>query len=195
MEHPYDLLPHHRYMPSTRRQHVVNMTHNVKNVSGINTTITIDVKNKLQRFWRSAEGNLTAIIDETFPPIMARVTSRITSTIELDKEDARYLSSPAGAHLLVHNILRYFNLTTLSELVELETQVSLCLHNAASSAKDEGYQAIDAAVVIEVATIDTYDEEDAVWSTNVASNVAAPASGSSIKALLSQVFDNEDSSD
>ncbi|KAJ8624309.1 hypothetical protein MRB53_032839 [Persea americana] len=121
---------------------------------------------------------------------MDRVTSRITTTIELDKEDAKCLFSPTEGHLLIHSLLSYFNLTTLGELAELETRISLCRHNAASTANDEGYRAIDAVRVIEVATVDRYDGEDAVWSTNA----AAHALRYSIKALPSQVFDNGDSS-
>lgn len=54
---------------------------------------------------------------------------------------------------------------------------------------DEGYNAFEADVILEVATVDTFDEEEVALATGV-----APRSRSSIEALPSQDIDDGDSS-
>lgn len=140
------------------------MTHKFKSIRGTKITVNIDFKNKQQRFWRSHEGDVTTITDATFLPRLFPFSSFLTYELE---DNAKELWSPVKRHSLIRQLIVLFRLTSLDVLAELETQLSLCLLNAVSTANDEGYGAFCADVVLEVATVDTYDEEEVALATIV----------------------------
>ncbi|KAJ8638493.1 hypothetical protein MRB53_012760 [Persea americana] len=142
--------------------------------------------NKHQRLWRSIEGDVTTIADKTFPfPHLAGIFSGLL----IRKYDASSLCSPIKRHAIIRMIFFHMNLSSLDEdeLAKLETHFSLFLLNAMSNSNKEGYKTIDASVELELATVDTYDEEEVAW----AFGLPEPASIASIAALPSQVFHDE----
>lgn len=166
------------------------ITHDVKNIKEAKTTIIIDVKNTHQRFWHSAEGNVTLTEDMPFPPFVLSTFPHSTSIWELVGERAECLWSPTERDSLIHDILSSFRLTSLSELANLEAEVSLGVFNLFSTSKDEGYNAINVMVFIEVSTVDTYDEVEVAWAMRESMIVTNPAPRSSIEALVSHVLDD-----
>ncbi|XXG56454.1 hypothetical protein AAC387_Pa03g3861 [Persea americana] len=140
MEDPYDMpdlmndlddfLPHQCDIPFTRNQHIVNMTHKFKNIGGTKITINIDFKNKQQCFWRSREGDVTTITDGIFLPRVFPFSSFLTYELG----NAKKLWSPVKRHSFIRKLIFLFNLTSLNVLAELETQLSLFLLNAVSTA-------------------------------------------------------------
>lgn len=164
---------------------MVNMTHKVKNIKKTKTAITIDFKHTHQRFWRSVEGEVAPILDTTFPPLVFETFPRTFLKYVLDEKTAEGLWSATERDSLVRNFLSYIKLSHF-DWTNLETQLSLCLFNLVSTAKDEGYSAIDVVVSIEVATVDTYNEEEVAWAVREFVTVANPAPRSSVEALPSQ---------
>ncbi|KAJ8638094.1 hypothetical protein MRB53_012361 [Persea americana] len=118
-------------MPLTRRQHVINITHEVKSITGTETFISVNFINIHQRLWRSAEGEVTKIYDRTFPPYATKVTQ--------NKDD---LLSPIEIDSFSRNAISFLRLLTdfksLNEFAELETRISAHLLDLVSNAKDEG---------------------------------------------------------
>lgn len=161
-----------RAMPVTRRQLLLNVGHRVSNIQGTNTHISFEFKNTHHCLWRCPEGDVVTTIAGTFPPVHL-----MTPPLDMNT-----LLSPTSRDSLVRGTISCFHLSSFGELVELETRVSLCLLNLVLAAAYDGYSAMNAALLIDVATIDTYyDEEDVARAT-------------SIEALPSQPFDGKNSS-
>ncbi|XXG55466.1 hypothetical protein AAC387_Pa03g3131 [Persea americana] len=166
-------------MPFTRMQNVLDIDHIVKFTEGT-TFITLQFKNRRQHVWHPIEGDVSTIMSETDP--LAEKNALLY---------ANSLWSHKSRHSLIRGMLSCFDLSCA--LDEVESEVSRCLLNLLSTAKDEGFNAIDVVFTIDVVTVDSYDEE---MISQVISQfgVTAPASRSSIQALPSRVFDGMSSS-
>ncbi|XXG56940.1 hypothetical protein AAC387_Pa03g4233 [Persea americana] len=138
--------------------------------------------------------DVTAIVDAPFPPISIATFPHTNVRNVLDEKRAEGLWSTTERDSLVHTFLSPVNLSH-NNWTNLETQVSLCLFNLVSTAKEEGYIAIDVVLFIEAETVDAYDEEEVAWAMRELASVANPAPRSSVEALPSQVLDDRISSD
>ncbi|KAJ8620338.1 hypothetical protein MRB53_028867 [Persea americana] len=188
---PYDVPPNLRGIPFTRRQNAVNITHKIENITGTKTSISIDFRNTHRRLWHSVEGDVTTIFERTYPAF--------TSKVYLDKDNANLLWSPTETDSLIRTMMSFFRIPcefrSLNEFAELETQVSVYLCNLVSNAKDEGYSAMDVVVVIDIATVDTYNQEEVERIARESASVAGPVVRFSIEALSSHVLDDINSYD
>ncbi|RWR77168.1 E3 ubiquitin-protein ligase RING1-like protein [Cinnamomum micranthum f. kanehirae] len=146
-----------------------------------NDTVSLEFTNTHGRQLRSFERDVPTTSDELLVKVYW---------------ESNLLWSPTQRHSLIRRVLSCLDLISVSVLAELESETSLCLLNLVSNAEDEGYSAINVVLNIDVATVDTYDdEEEFARAISEHTGVAGPALRSSLKALQSQEFDDRNSFD
>ncbi|KAJ8637335.1 hypothetical protein MRB53_011602 [Persea americana] len=181
IEAPDDLQSNLSGMPFTRTQRILNIGYRVSNIEGTVTSVSLEFTNTHRRQLRSFEGDVPTTSDGLLVKVYW---------------ESNLLWSPTQRHSLIRRALSCLDLISVIVLAELESQTSLCLLNLVSNAEDEGYSAINVVLNIDVATVDTYDdEEELARAISEHTGVAGPALRSSIKALPSQEFDDRNSFD